>query len=51
MVRKSTNDLFDGGQDSRFKSMYAQAFKDYTKKQGGSGNGSNSAALMSPMAK
>lgn len=33
--RKSTNDLFDSGNDSRFKSMYAQAFVDHSKKDSG----------------
>ena len=45
-MRKSTNDLFEGGNDSRFKTMYAQAFKDYS----GKVNGSNSTTMMSPVA-
>jgi hypothetical protein len=45
-VRKSTNDLFATDNDTRFKTMYAQAFKDHT----GKTNGSNSASMMSPVA-
>lgn len=45
-MRKSTNDLFDTDNDTRFKTMYAQAFKDHTNKV----NGSTSASLMSPVA-
>ena len=43
-VRKSTNDLFDYDNDSRFRTIYAQAFKDHMTKQGGA----NSAGLTSP---
>ena len=32
-VRKSTNDLFDSGNDSRFKTMYSQAFVDHSKRE------------------
>lgn len=46
-VRKSTNDLFEGDNDTRFKTMYAQAFKDHTGKANG---GSNSTSMMSPVA-
>jgi len=46
-VRKSTNDLFETNNDTRFKTMYAQAFKDYSGKVNG---GTNSTAMMSPVA-
>ncbi len=31
-IRKSTNDLFDYENDGRFKTIYAQAFKDHMRK-------------------
>lgn len=45
-VRKSTNDLFDYDNNARFKTIYAQAFKDHMRKL----EGANSAGVMSPKA-
>ncbi len=50
--RKSTNDLFESDNDSRFKTMYAQAFKDHNavKNANNNGGGSSSTNMMSPLA-
>ena len=44
-VRKSTNDLFDSGNDSRFKTMYSQAFVDHSKRE----SRDQTQTLMNPM--
>ena len=37
-LRKSTNDLFDTTNETRFKTIYGSAFKDHSKSRVGLGN-------------